>query len=152
MEKLKIILLFFLVTTCCNAQNDAIKNTITTFFEGLHHGDTTMVNKVIHKELSMQTISLNKEGKSKLNTETKAIFLNTISAKKKEDVWFEKLLSYTIQVDQNLATVWTPYEFYFNQKFSHYGVNSFQLFFNGEYWEIISIIDTRRKDSCIAVN
>ncbi len=152
MEKLKIILLFFLVTTCCNAQNDAIKNTITTFFEGLHHGDTTMVNKVIHKELSMQTISLNKEGKSKLNTETKANFLNTISAKKKEDVWFEKLLSYTIQVDQNLATVWTPYEFYFNQKFSHCGVNSFQLFFNGEYWEIISIIDTRRKDSCIAVN
>lgn len=152
MEKLNIILLFFLVTTCCNAQNDDIKNTITTFFEGLHHGDTITVNNTIHKALIMQTISLNKEGESMLNTETKANFLKAIAAKKKEDVWFEKLLSYTIQVDENLATVWTPYEFYFNEKFSHCGVNAFQLVFNGKQWEIISIIDTRRKDNCITIN
>jgi len=146
------ILIFLLLSTFCNAQSDAIKNTISTFFEGLQSGDTIIVNSVIHKDLIMQSISLNKEGKSNLKTASKSQFLKDIATKKKEDVWFEKLLSYTIQVDENLATVWTPYEFYFNQKFSHCGVNSFQLFFNDEYWEIISIIDTRRKDNCIAVN
>ncbi len=146
------ILIFLLLSTFCNAQSDAIKNTISTFFEGLQSGDTIIVNSVIHKELIMQSISLNKGGKSNLKTASKSQFLKAIATKKKEDIWFEKLLSYTIQVDENLATVWTPYEFYFNQKFSHCGVNSFQLFFNDEYWEIISIIDTRRKDNCIAVN
>jgi len=147
-----IILLFLLITSFCNAQNDAIKNAITTFFEGLQKGDTIAVNKAIHKDLIMQTIFVNEEGKSTLNSETRAHFLNAISGKKKEDIWLEKLLSYTIQVDENLATVWTPYEFYFNHKFSHCGVNAFQLFFNGENWEIISIIDTRRTVNCITVN
>lgn len=147
-----IFLLFLLITSCCNAQNDAIKNTIATFFEGLQNGDTITVNKAIHKDLTMQTIFVNKEGKSILNSESRAHFLKAISGKKKEDIWFEKLLSYTIQVDENLATVWTPYEFYFNQKFSHCGVNAFQLFNNGENWEIISIIDTRKKVNCITVN
>ena len=146
------ILIFLLLSTFCNAQSDAIKNTISTFFEGLQSSDTIIVNSVIHKDLIMQTIYLNNEGKSNLKTASKSQFLKDIATKKKEDVWFEKLLSYTIQVDENLATVWTPYEFYFNQKFSHCGVNSFQLFFNGEYWEIISILDTRRKDNCIEVN
>jgi len=146
------LLIFLLLSTFCNAQSDAIKNTISTFFEGLQSSDTIIVNSVIHKDLIMQTIYLNNEGKSNLKTASKSQFLKDIATKKKEDVWFEKLLSYTIQVDENLATVWTPYEFYFNQKFSHCGVNSFQLFFNDEYWEIISIIDTRRKDNCIAVN
>jgi len=146
------LLIFLLLSTFCNAQSDAIKNTISTFFEGLQSSDTIIVNSVIHKDLIMQTIYLNNEGKSNLKTASKSQFLKDIATKKKEDVWFEKLLSYTIQVDENLATVWTPYEFYFNQKFSHCGVNSFQLFFNGEYWEIISILDTRRKDNCIEVN
>ena len=62
------ILIFLLLSTFCNAQSDAIKNTISTFFEGLQSGDTIIVNRVIHKDLIMQTISLNKEGKSNLRT------------------------------------------------------------------------------------
>ena len=122
------------------------------FFEGLQNGDTITLRKVIHKNLTMQTISLNKEGKSTLNTETTADFLKAIATKKKEDIWFEKLLSYIINVDENLAIVWTPYEFYFNEIFRRCGVNAFQLFFNGEQWKIISIIDTRRKDNCVTLD
>lgn len=92
----------------------------------------------------MQTISLNKDGKSTIEAVSKSNILKAIAAKNEGDIWFEKLFSYTIHIDENLATVWTPNEFYFNQKFSHCGVNSFQLFFIGEYREITSIIDTRR--------
>ena len=53
------------------------------FFEGLQYGDTITLRKVIHKDLTMQTISLNKEGKSTLNTETTADFLKAIATKKK---------------------------------------------------------------------
>ncbi|HOD10564.1 MAG TPA: nuclear transport factor 2 family protein, partial [Flavobacterium sp.] len=41
--------------------------------------------------------------------------------------------------------VWTPYEFYVNEKLSHSGVNAFTLFKENEKWKIIHLIDTRRK-------
>ncbi len=47
-----------------------------------------------------------------------------------------------------MANVWAPYEFYLNNDFSHCGVNSFQLFFDGIQWKIIYLIDTRRKQGC----
>ena len=69
---------------------------------------------------------------------------------KPTDDFFEKILSYTIHVDGNLASVWTPYEFYNKGKFSHCGANSFQLFNNNGNWEIIYLVDTRRKNDCKA--
>ena len=53
-----------------------------------------------------------------------------------------------IKIDGNLASVWTPYEFYLDNNFSHCGVNSFQLFNNNGNWEIIYIVDTRKKLGC----
>jgi hypothetical protein len=53
-----------------------------------------------------------------------------------------------VLIDGNLASVWTDYKFYIGEKFSHCGVNSFQLFKGDDGWKIIYIIDTRRKDNC----
>jgi len=54
------------------------------------------------------------------------------------------------RVEENglIATVTTPYSFYYNGNFSHCGVNSFQLVnFSGE-WKIVYLIDTRTKENC----
>ena len=125
-----------------------IKNTINTFFEGLHTGDTLLLKKAIGKDLILQTTFVNKEGKSVLRTETRNDFLGAVSRKDSTTVWFEKLVSFTIKIDENLASVWTPYEFYLNDNFSHCGVNSFQLFNNNGNWEIIYIVDTRKRQEC----
>lgn len=151
MKKGTLIVLLFVVNfmySQTNSNEKAIKKTINTFFEGLHKGDTAIINTTINTTLKMQTIYVNKEGNSILKTETKRNFLTAISKKKAEDVWFEKLLSITVKIDGNLASVWTPYEFYFNNKFSHCGVNSFQLFNNNGNWEIAYLVDTRRKQDC----
>lgn len=85
---------------------------------------------------------------SVLRTESKSDFWGAVPKKEPTTVWFEKLLSFTINIDQNLASVWTPYEFYLNDNFSHCGVNSFQLFNNNGNREIIYIVDTRKKKGC----
>ena len=56
-----------------------------------------------------------------------------------------------IKIDGNLASVWTPSEFYYNGNFSHCGANSFQLFNNNGKWQIIYIVDMRRRDNCKAL-
>jgi len=71
-----------------------------------------------------------------------------VANKKKEEIWLEKLLYFDINIDGNLASVWTPYEFYVNGSFSHCGSNSFQLFKNNGNWEIIFLVDTRRRQGC----
>ena len=61
----------------------------------------------------------------------------------------ERITFSSIHIDGNLASVWTPYQFYFQGKFSHCGVNSFQMVKENGEWKIQYIIDTRRKDNCI---
>lgn len=146
----KFLLLLVLLFSISNlySQNEEIKKTIQIFFEGLHNGDTLLINKAINSSLKLQTIFINSEGKSILRTETKKAFSETISKKEPTTIWLEKLLSYDIQIDGNLASVWTPYEFYLNNNFSHCGVNSFQLFNNNAKLEIIYIVDTRKIKKC----
>lgn len=128
-----------------------IKKVIETFFEGLHKGDSTIMKSTLYKEVKIQTTSTNKEGNKILKTESKKELLTSIANKKPEHVYLEKLLSYTIKIDGNLASVWTPYEFYFNDNFSHCGANSFQLFNNNGKWEIIFLVDMRRRENCKAL-
>lgn len=154
MQKIITILIVLTLSTIARAQGvkeeDQIKQTIHTFFDGLHKGDSALVNSVLHSELKLQTTFTNREGKKQLKTETKEQLLNSIAGKKPTDTYLEKLLSYEIHVDGNLASVWTPYEFYYNSNFSHCGANSFQLFNNNGKWEIIYIVDMRRRNGCEA--
>lgn len=155
---MKQFVLIFLLCSLINMYSQKeelennIKNTIHTFFEGMHAGDTALIKRIIHKELKLQTTFVNKEGKSVLRTVTKDVFLDAVSKKKDSTIWLEKLISFSIKIDGDLASVWTPYEFYLNNEFSHCGVNSFQLFNNNGNWEIIYIADTRKRHGCKTTN
>lgn len=150
-----IFLLLFTASTMAIAQQDnekqAIKKVIETFFEGLHKGDSAIMATTLHKEIKIQTTRNNREGDRLLFSETREKLLENVSKKKPSDVYKEKLLSYDIKVDGNLASVWTPYEFYFNGNFSHCGANSFQMFNNNGNWQIIYLVDMRRRGNCDAL-
>ena len=140
------------ITAQEKTEKESIKNVINTFFDGLHKGDSSIIKKTIHKDIKIQTTATNREGKKLLRTETKAQLLKNIASKKPDAVYLEKILSFDIKIDGNLASVWTPYEFYYNGKFSHCGANSFQLFNNNGKWEIIYLVDMRRRQNCKALN
>ena len=74
--------------------------------------------------------------------------LTAIANRPPEQQWDERLLEYRVQIDGNLAHVWTPYEFWFNGNFSHCGANAFTLAKTDDGWKIIHLIDSRRRSSC----
>ncbi|MFI2743747.1 nuclear transport factor 2 family protein [Zhouia sp. PK063] len=123
-----------------------VKNTIDAFFKAFHEQDSVAIKSTVSDEVIMQSIGKNKDGKIKLTTANFHDFLKSIISIPKENTFEEKLTDYIINVDGNMANVWTPYEFWYNGKFSHCGVNNFQLFKEDEHWKIIYIIDTRRRD------
>lgn len=155
MQKIIPILLFLVSSLAISAQDTKaqkdVKKVIEIFFKGLHKGDSTIMKSTLHQNIKIQTTFTDREGKKQLKTETKKALLNSVANKKPENKYLEKLLSYDIKIDGNLASVWTPYEFYINDNFSHCGANSFQLFNNNGEWQIIYIVDMRRREGCSAL-
>ncbi|AXG74522.1 nuclear transport factor 2 family protein [Flavobacterium arcticum] len=139
-----VLLLALFVTIIVSAQKNDIKSTIVTFFKGMHTADTLKIKSVCSNTIILQSIS-EMNGEGNLTTNTAEEFYNSIATIPQNIKIEERLLRYDIQIDGAMAHVWTPYEFYINDKLSHTGVNSFTLFKDNGTWKIVSIIDTRRK-------
>jgi hypothetical protein len=132
-----------------SAQNDeeAVKQTVNRLFAGMKASDTAMVRSAFSSGAILQTVIKNREGKVLVRTEAVDSFVYFLS-KPHTEVYDERIVFDVVKIDGDLATVWTPYQFYLGQKFQHCGVNSFQLVrLNGE-WKIQYLIDTRRRQSC----
>ena len=125
-----------------------VQSVIETLFDGMRAGDSTMVASAFTRDAVMQTIARNQQGEIvKIEGNLKQ-FLNAVGGPK-EQIWDEKIGSYEIRIDGELASAWTPYQFYVGDNFSHCGVNSFQLAKLDGEWKIIYIVDTRRRTNCI---
>jgi hypothetical protein len=147
--KTVLVLLTLFFTTHSFAQNDdaAIKQTINTLFDGMRRSDTAMIRSAFAPQGILQTVLKSKDGKVFIQSEPLDSFIAFVGKPHKE-VYDERITFDLIKVDGDLAIAWTPYKFYLDEKFSHCGVDSYQLVkLNGE-WKIQYLIDTRRKQNC----
>ena len=125
-----------------------VRETIERFFKGFHAQDSTLMQSVIGDKPVLQTIGRNKEGKMLVRHESFDRLIQNIISIPDSVQFEERIQSYQIRIDGPMANAWTPYEFWLNGKFSHCGVNSFQLFNDGSTWKILYLIDTRRREDC----
>ncbi len=126
--------------------NEAVKKTIETLFQGMRTGDSSIVSSTFSKGLVMQTLVEN-NGKVEVRSADPAGFLKLVGTPHKE-IYDERITFDRIQIDGDLANVWTSYKFYIGANFSHCGVNSMTLVREEGVWKLLHIIDTRRKQNC----
>ncbi len=143
--KIGILLLSIFPVVCFSqtSEENLVKATINQLFNGMKSSDSILFKKSFHKNAVLQTITKTAEVKNENIND----FALSISKAEKGSL-DERITFSNILIDGNLASVWTPYEFYYKGQFSHCGVNSFQLVKSNNEWEIQYIIDTRRKDNC----
>ena len=150
---MKYFFIVLTVTLCGNFANaqtaeDSVKAVINKMFTAMNKADAEMLKSTFSDSIVFQSIGRNKEGMMVVKNENPAGFISQIG-KASPGALDERITFETIKIDGPLAFAWTPYSFYYNNNFSHCGVNSFQLVrLNGE-WKIQYIIDTRRKDNCV---
>ncbi|HQY11888.1 MAG: nuclear transport factor 2 family protein [Ferruginibacter sp.] len=139
---------FFLsLTVTAQTAEDSVKAVVNDLFTAMKNADPVLLKSVFADSAILQTITRNKEGKTEVKTDEVSGFIDFVG-KQAKDAADERISFDVIRIDGPLAIVWTPYKFYFNGKFSHCGVNSFQLVrFNGN-WKIQYLIDTRRRAGC----
>ncbi|MBL1220149.1 nuclear transport factor 2 family protein [Chryseobacterium sp. L7] len=142
MNKLAVIAVLF-CTFCFGQQNQDIEKPIRNLFLGMKNADPELMKSAFAEGAILQTIT--KEGTVK--NENIQEFAASVSKFSKDDL-DEKIIVEAVHTDGSLASVFTPYSFYFKGKFSHCGANSFQLVKLQNEWKIQYIIDTRRKENC----
>ncbi len=145
--------LFWVILTLCTlnclAQDDetAVKAVINNMFDGMRKTDSSLIRSAFPPKAILQTIAKTKEGKVLVRSEPIDTFIMAVTRPHKE-IYDERITFDLVKVDADLAIAWTPYQFFIDEKFSHCGVNSFQLVKIDGQWKIHYLIDTRRKQDC----
>jgi Putative lumazine-binding len=147
MKKLLCIISLFFIIQNANAQTaeESIKSTISTFFSAMYASDTLLMHSVMHPKSTLYSVNISRGKPSKLDETAMPAFYKVINTKRPGVTLEERLLEHKIMIDEDLATDWTPYEFYVNSKLSHKGTNVFTLVKLDGKWQITAIIDTRKR-------
>lgn len=144
---LTIAILLLTLNTNAQTAEDSVKAAVNQLFTGMKTSDAELVRTAFADSAVLQTIARNKEGKIIIRDESVSDFAGSV-AKLPKGAADERIEFAVVKIDGPLASVWTPYKFYFNGQFSHCGANSFQLVRGEKGWKIQYLIDTRRKQGC----
>lgn len=152
---MRSFLLFILLATVANKQTAnaqstavssqdsvaAVQQVVQNMFIAMKNSDTVLLKTCFSNNVIFQTI-VNKAGEVSVKNESLQDFINSIG-KQPVGSLDEQIKFESVKVNRELASVWTPYQFFYKEKYSHSGVNSFQLVKLKEGWKIQYIIDTR---------
>ncbi|MTI40179.1 hypothetical protein [Fulvivirga lutimaris] len=152
-----LLLLCFAMTVSAQAKYDikkpftdeklAVFETVVKLFDGMRAGDSSMVHSVFRDNPDIFTSSNNAEGKLMLHRGELQKFLTAVGTPH-DVIYDEPIWDVKIEIDGNLAMVWSPYAFYAGKNFSHCGVDAFLLNKDEEGWKIFHLTDTRQKTGC----
>lgn len=139
-----IAIIFFATPAHSQATTDSVKATVNNLFIAMKASDPALLKASFADSAILQTIEKDKAGNVKIKTEEVKEFAAFLVTQEK-GILNEQIVFDVVKIDADLATVWTPYKFYYKGIFSHCGVNSFQLVRINNIWKIQYLIDTRRK-------
>lgn len=146
-------ILFALICVFCIgnvwSQEQEVKAVIDKMFQSMYTGDTASLRKCFIPAAQLMSYTYDAHGNPRAKAETVSDFARGVSLVG-EDEFEEKITGWHFLIDDGIASVWTPYEFYFDGKFSHCGVNSFQLIKVQHQWKISLLTDTRRQTNCLS--
>lgn len=148
---MRIALLLLISLSCilpARSQENEIRAVIEKMFQSMYKGDTATLRTCFIPGASFMTFGYDSKGNPRAKGDSLNDFLRGVGMTGPANME-ERLTQWQCLMDDGLASVWTPYEFYFEGKFSHCGVNSFQLMQVQQEWKITMISDTRRRGDCI---
>lgn len=151
----KIIFLLLLLSALLNfscssessPENEKIISVVEGFFQAMAEHDTTLAASVLLPGAKFYSVQEN-NFKVQLNISVSEDFIHRVASS--DDEWLERMWDPQVLVHRQIAVVWAPYDFYRNQKFSHGGVDVFNLMKTEEGWKIAGIMYTVELESSIA--
>jgi hypothetical protein len=133
--------------TALTADQRDVLIAVNRLFDGMRTRDTAALRALTAPTLVIYA-SREMPAAPTVRTQTIGEFLGAISTAKEE--YRERIWSPEIRVDGRIATVWAPYDFHRDGKFSHCGTDTFQLVRQNGAWIIAALTYTTRTEPCAA--
>lgn len=122
----------------------AVRAVVDRLFDGMRSRDTTMMRSVFAEEA--QFYGVGQDGGVRITTPSE--FIASIAGAPEGLLIDEVLHDVEIRIDAGLASVWTYYDLFLSDDFSHCGYDAFLLLKVGGAWKVVALADTRRQEGC----
>ncbi len=119
----------------------AILATVQSLFDALASGDGQVLRDIMHPNVLMHSVERAADGTRSSSTSTLDQLVARVEGS--EAVLTERMWDPEVRVSGDLAMVWTPYDFYVGDEFSHCGADAFVLSRSGESWKVVALSWTR---------
>lgn len=150
MKKFVLALLFTLVAgapaAAQSADEDraAVRAVIQKLFDGMRTRDTVAMKSVFADGAQLWGVS----PQGALSVSPMSAWISSVAGAPPGLLLDEVLNDVEVRTDGNLANVWTYYDFFAGDSFSHCGYDAFILLRSAGEWKIVSVADSRRRDGC----
>ena len=127
------IVLFILFTVQPPAERDAVLKAVQTFFDTMTARDIEGSRRILVPQGRFHAMDMRKpkiDPRSFSNEEYLAQLQQTKQTRR-ERIWNPE-----VRVHGLIATVWAPYDFWIDGKFSHCGIDAFDLIKTDEGWKL----------------
>ncbi|SEW36532.1 nuclear transport factor 2 family protein [Chitinophaga arvensicola] len=145
---LSTLLLFGCANACAQTPETSAKAIVNQLFTAMRNSDSAGIVACFAPGASLKSVTEDKAGNTVVKDtpipEFASVVGNLPANAADERIVFDNVL-----IDGNMASIWTPYRFFFKGQFSHCGVDAFLLVKLSNSWKILHILDTRRKENCI---
>lgn len=116
-----------------------------TFLSALSAADTATLSGLLAPQAMIYSV---REGtpEPSIGAVSRAAFLESLGGEDQE--LLERMWNPTVQVQDRVAMVWTPYDFHLNGEFSHCGIDVFTMLKGAEGWQVASITYNVVREGC----
>jgi hypothetical protein len=123
----------------------AVLAVVQRLWDGMKARDTAMVRSVFDSSAMLSRVAT-RNGEARVQLTPVSGFIAALG--RATEPWNETMHAPEVRIDGPLASVWTEYDFHLGDKFSHCGVDAFQLLKTSAGWKIVALSDTARREGC----
>jgi len=127
-------------------EEQAVLAAVQKFFDGMTVRDVDAMRSVLVPEGRILAVRYQLDGSVKTRGSTNGEFLDRLSDS--TEIWLERMWEPTVLVHKDMAVVWTSYDFHRDGKFSHCGVDAFNLVKLDGCWKICNGTYTVEPEGC----
>jgi hypothetical protein len=119
-----VLVVALTMTLSVTPEKDAVVAAVQQFFDTMAAKDIEGAAEVLAPDGQFFSIRTT-DGEQVVRRSTNREYLERLASSK--DDWLERMWEPEVRIRGDVATVWAPYDFFVNSKFSHCGYDAFQL-------------------------
>lgn len=138
------IILFLIATSNCLAQDakKEVLKVVNNFFHTMEIKDSVAFNNLFLENAYAHSV--------RQHSDSTLVQNSILKVSTSKNTWKERLREeeITIHINNNVAAVWAPYDFWINEEHSHCGYEVFTLIKKDTRWKIASLTYSVEQDTC----